>query len=84
MCIVVCDVFCGMRMLDVDGSCVCDGSIMNVRIKMNVNVNPYSYSYPYAKNLHMSMNMNMDSRSRIFFFRPIRMAYFSEKANLKK
>ena len=25
--------------------------------------------------------MNMDSRS--FFFRPIRMAYFSEKANLK-
>ena len=70
-------------MLDVDGSCVCDGSIMNVRIKMNVNVNPYSYSYSYAKNLHMSMNMNMDSRSRSFF-RPIRMAYFSEKANLKK
>ena len=45
VCIVVCGVFCGMRMLDVDGSCVCDGSIMNVRIKMNVNVNPYSYSY---------------------------------------
>ena len=68
VCIVVCGVFSGMRMLDVDGSCVCDGSIMNVRIK----------------NLHMSMNMNMDSRSRSFFFRPIRMAYFSEKANLKK
>ena len=32
-------------MLDADGSCVGDGSIMNVRIKMNVNVNPYSYSY---------------------------------------
>ncbi len=34
-----------MRMLDADGMCVGDGSIMNVRIKMNVNVNPYSYSY---------------------------------------
>ena len=34
-------------MLDADGSCVGDGSIMNVRIKMNVNVNPYSYSYSY-------------------------------------
>ena len=42
---VVCIVYCGMRMLDADGSCVGDGSIMNVRIKMNVNVNPYSYSY---------------------------------------
>ena len=37
--------YCEMRMLDADGSCVCDGSIRNVRIKMNVNVNPYSYSY---------------------------------------
>ena len=37
--------YCGMRMLDADGSCVCDGSTRNVRIKMNVNVNPYSYSY---------------------------------------
>ncbi len=35
--------YCEMRMLDADGSCVCDGSIRNVRIKMNVNVNPYSY-----------------------------------------
>ena len=37
--------YCGMRMLDADGSCVGDGSIRNVRIKMNVNVNPCSYPY---------------------------------------
>jgi len=48
LCSVVCGVYCGMRMLDADGMCVGDGSILNVRIKMNVNVNPYSYSYSYA------------------------------------
>ena len=42
---MICGVRCGMRMLDVDGMYVGDGSVMNVRIKMNVNVNPYSYSY---------------------------------------
>ena len=47
MCGVCCVVFCVLwnADVDVDGSCVCDGRIMNVRIKMNVNVNPYSYSY---------------------------------------
>ena len=32
-------------MLDADGMCFGNGSIMNVRIKMNMNVNPYSYLY---------------------------------------
>ena len=41
--IIICGVCCGMRMLDVDGLYVGDGSVVNVRIKMNVNVNPYSF-----------------------------------------
>jgi len=35
--------------VDVDGLCVGDGSVVNVRIKMNVNVNPYSYSFLICK-----------------------------------
>ena len=52
----MCGVCCVVRMLDAEGMCFGDGSIMNVRIKMNVNVNPYSYSYSYADFLHMSMS----------------------------
>ena len=52
-------------MLDADGMCVCDDSVMNVRIKMNVNVNLCSY-YSYFRGFGVANLFGMFAKYKAF------------------
>ena len=68
---------------DADGLCVGDGSFMNVRIKLNVNKDHIHIERSYCIFCNMISQYEYDLYLRSIFFRPIRMDYFLDKANLK-